>query len=67
MEFFITFLLVTVILLVALDSESKTAFASILIGFALAGNILAAYVESLMMTKNENLSFILEDNIRVQV
>ncbi|UJR32120.1 hypothetical protein I4U23_019588 [Adineta vaga] len=36
-EFFISFLLVTVILLVALDTKSKTGLASILIGFALAG------------------------------
>jgi glycerol uptake facilitator-like aquaporin len=65
MEFFITFLLVTVILLVALDSESKTALASLLIGFTLAGNILAVYVRRFMMKKY--LSFILEENILVQV
>ena len=42
MEFFITFLLITVILLVALDTKSKTGLASLLIGFTLIGNILAA-------------------------
>ena len=44
MEFFITFSLVTVILLVALDTKSKTGLASMIIGFTLAANILAAYV-----------------------
>ncbi|CAF1636967.1 unnamed protein product, partial [Adineta ricciae] len=42
MEFFITFSLVTVILLVALDTKSKTGLASMIIGFTLAANILAA-------------------------
>jgi len=36
-----TFVLVTVILMVALDTKSKTGLASLLIGFALAVNILA--------------------------
>lgn len=44
-EFFITFLLITVILLVALDTKSKTGLACLLIGFTLVGNILAAYEE----------------------
>jgi glycerol uptake facilitator-like aquaporin len=51
MEFFITFLLITVILLVALDTESKTGLASLLIGFTLIGNILAAYMERFIMIK----------------
>ncbi|CAF1295862.1 unnamed protein product [Adineta steineri] len=41
-EFFITFLFVTVILLVALDTKSKTGLAPLLIGFTLVGNILTA-------------------------
>ncbi len=36
-----TFVLVTVILMVALDTKSKTGLAPLLIGFALAVNILA--------------------------
>jgi glycerol uptake facilitator-like aquaporin len=46
-EFVITYLLVTVIILVALDNKSKTVLASLMIGFTLIGNILAAYVEEL--------------------
>jgi len=41
-EFIVTFVLVTVILMVALDTKSKTGLAPILIGFTLAANILAA-------------------------
>jgi glycerol uptake facilitator-like aquaporin len=40
-EFIVTFVLVTVILMVALDTKSKTGLAPILIGFTLAVNILA--------------------------
>jgi glycerol uptake facilitator-like aquaporin len=40
-EFIVTFVLVTVILMVALDTKSKTGLAPVLIGFALAVNILA--------------------------
>jgi len=40
-EFIVTFVLVTVILMVALDTKSKTGLAPILIGFTLAANILA--------------------------
>jgi len=40
-EFIVTFILVTVILMVALDTKSKTGLAPILIGFTLAVNILA--------------------------
>ena len=40
-EFIVTFAFVTVILMVALDTKSKTGLAPILIGFALAVNILA--------------------------
>jgi len=40
-EFLVTFVLVTVILMVALDTKSKTGLAPILIGFTLAVNILA--------------------------
>ena len=40
-EFIGTFILVTVILMVALDTKSKTGLAPILIGFALGVNILA--------------------------
>jgi len=40
-EFIVTFVLVTVILMVALDTKSKTGLAPLLIGFALAVNILA--------------------------
>jgi len=40
-EFIVTFVLVTVIIMVALDTKSKTGLAPILIGFTLAVNILA--------------------------
>ncbi|CAF1244738.1 unnamed protein product [Adineta steineri] len=40
-ELIVTFVLVTVILMVALDTKSKTGLAPILIGFTLAVNILA--------------------------
>jgi MIP family channel proteins len=40
-EAVVTFVLVTVILMVALDTKSKTGLAPLLIGFALAVNILA--------------------------
>jgi len=40
-EFIVTFVLVTVILMVALDTKSKTGLAPVLIGFTLAANILA--------------------------
>ncbi len=40
-EAIVTFVLVTVILMVALDTKSKTGLAPLLIGFALAVNILA--------------------------
>jgi aquaporin related protein len=40
-EFIVTFVLVTVILMVAIDTKSKTGLAPILIGFTLAVNILA--------------------------
>lgn len=40
-EFIVTFVLVTVILMVALDTKSKTGLAPIIMGFALAVNILA--------------------------
>ncbi len=40
-EFIATFILVTVVLMVALDTKSKTGLAPLLIGFALAANILA--------------------------
>jgi glycerol uptake facilitator-like aquaporin len=40
-EFIVTFVLVTVILMVALDTKSKTGLAPVLIGFTLAVNILA--------------------------
>jgi MIP family channel proteins len=41
-EFIATFVLVTIILMVALDTKSKTGLAPILIGFTLAAGILAA-------------------------
>lgn len=40
-EFIVTFVLVTVILMVALDTKSKTGLAPLIIGFTLAVNILA--------------------------
>jgi len=40
-EAIVTFVLVTVILMVALDTKSKTGLAPLLIGFTLAANILA--------------------------
>jgi glycerol uptake facilitator-like aquaporin len=40
-EFLVTFVLVTVVLMVALDTKSKTGLAPVLIGFTLAVNILA--------------------------
>jgi len=40
-EAIVTFVLVTVVLMVALDTKSKTGLAPLLIGFALAVNILA--------------------------
>ena len=40
-EAIVTFVLVTVILMVALDTKSKTGLAPLLIGLALAVNILA--------------------------
>ncbi|CAF1062825.1 unnamed protein product [Rotaria sordida] len=40
-EFIVTFILVTVILMVVIDTKSKTGLASILVGFTLAANILA--------------------------
>jgi glycerol uptake facilitator-like aquaporin len=40
-EAIVTFAFVTVILMVALDTKSKTGLAPLLIGFALAVNILA--------------------------
>jgi glycerol uptake facilitator-like aquaporin len=40
-EFFATIVLVTVILMVALDSKSKTGLAPLIIGFTLAVCILA--------------------------
>lgn len=40
-EFIVTFVLVTVILMVAVDTKSKTGLAPILIGFTLAVNILS--------------------------
>jgi glycerol uptake facilitator-like aquaporin len=40
-ELIATFVLVTVILMVALDTKSKTGLAPIIIGFTLAVNILA--------------------------
>lgn len=40
-EAIVTFVLVTVILMVALDTKSKTGLAPVIIGFALAVNILA--------------------------
>ncbi len=40
-EAIVTFVLVTVILMVALDTKSKTGLAPLLIGFTLAVNILA--------------------------
>lgn len=40
-EAIVTFVLVTVIIMVALDSKSKTGLAPVLIGFTLGVNILA--------------------------
>ncbi|CAF2766425.1 unnamed protein product [Rotaria sp. Silwood2] len=40
-EFIVTFVLITVILMVLLDTKSKTGLAPILVGFTLAVNILA--------------------------
>lgn len=45
-EMFITYVLVTVIVQVALDTKSKTGLAPILIGLTLSGNILAVLVET---------------------
>jgi len=39
--------------LVALDTKSKTGLASLLIGFTLVGNILAAYVEKFGMINKD--------------
>ena len=66
MEFFITFLLVTVILLVALDTKSKTGLASLLIGFTVIGNMLAVYVKRFSRERTV-CSVNLEDNTREQV
>lgn len=40
-EFIVTFVLVTVILMVILDTKSKTGLGPIIVGFTLAVNILA--------------------------
>jgi MIP family channel proteins len=42
-EFIVTFVLVTVILMVALDTKSKTGLAPLMIGFTLAASMLAAW------------------------
>jgi len=41
-EFIVTFVLVTVILMVALDTKSKTGLAPLLIGFTFVANVLAS-------------------------